>query len=220
MLAGCCLFAGWTLILWLIPHWLYFPNWVPIPGYRLMAPVTCFGPLILLIGALPTLVIFILVVLLDSALLLRQIVSQSKQGIHKLGIGLVIVSLPLLPWIFGKRIDDALIGYAISRYNVAIDAIEQYYEDHSEYPATLETLVPDYLPKTPGIYMKYGEILKYDPNSERGYVGRGPFTFELYGHDMSGWHGQTLKYCPVEDNSCSGFDRIDERWVWAYASAL
>jgi hypothetical protein len=220
MFAGCCLFAGWTLILWLIPHWLYLPNWVPIPGYRLMAPVTCFGPLMLLIVALPTLAIFFLVVFLDSAFLLRQIISQSKQGIRKLGIGLVIVSLPAFLWIFGKRIDDALVRYAISRYNVDIDAIEQYYEDYGEYPATLDALVPDYLPRTPGIYMKYGEILKYDPNSEWGYVGHGPFTFELYGHDMSGWHGQTLKYCPVEDNSCAGFNRIDERWVWAYASAL
>jgi hypothetical protein len=115
---------------------------------------------------------------------------------------------------------DSLIAHAASRYDSAIAAIEEYYADHGQYPPTLWALVPDYLPTPPGIYMKFGETLKYDPKSQRGYAGHGPFTFELYGH-YRGWHGQTLKYCPIEDSSCDVFKRrINDNWVFVFSSAL
>jgi hypothetical protein len=219
LLIGCCLLAGWMLIMWLLPHWDYLPDWAPVPGPRLMDPLKCVQPIILCGLGLPTLLAFVVGLIANLVLLLNRVLSRHIGGMVVLGVGLMILVLAALPWLFGDAIDDILIRYAITRYDVAIDAIELYHEEHGEYPPSLDMLVPDYLPTVPGIYMKYGEILKYDPNSEWGYVGSGPFTFELYGHYLS-LHGQTLKYCPVEDNSCSGFNRIDDRWVWAYASAL
>ena len=215
----CYILSGWVLVLWFMPHWLYLPNWFSALPSKLMSPVTLCSPAI--IFQWPAMMLLFLSIVLSAILLFSRAASQSWARVRRLGSSLLALCLVALPWVFGDRIDDALIQYAIARYNVDVDAIEEYFDDNGEYPPTLDALVPRYLRATPGIYMAYGEILKYDPDSKWGYVGFGPFTFELFGHDMSGWHGMTLKYCPAEDDTCSSFGRrIDDRWVWAYASAL
>lgn len=219
LLISCCLLAGWLSIIWLLPHWDYLPDWAPVPGPSLMEPLKCFQPIILCVLGLPTLLAFVVGLITNLVLLSKRLLRQNTNGIVRLVTALVILILAALPWLFGDAIDNVLVRYAIMRYDVAIDAIEQYHEDQGVYPPNLDALVPDYLSTVPGIYMKYGEILRYAPNSEWKYINQGPFTFELYGHYL-GMHGQILKYCPVEDNSCQEFRRIDSRWVWAYSSAL
>jgi hypothetical protein len=129
-----------------------------------------------------------------------------------------------LPLIYKDQLEKDLKLYAISRYDHVIDAIEKYHVDNGYYPPTLEVLVPAYLAYAPGKYMKFGEELNYypDPSSEsaRGYLGSGPFIFELTGK-YAGMHGQTLKYCPIQDETCKAFKgRIDDRWIWTYSSIL
>ena len=214
----CYALSGWALALWLLRHWLYLPNWFSTLPSRMMSPVTLCIPVIF--TQWPTLVLILFGIILNTVLLLNRVASRNWTGVRMLSVGLLALCLVALLWVFGDTIDDVSVQYAIGRYNFDVDDIERYSDDHGEYPPTLDVLVPRYLPKVPGIYMAYGEVLKYDPDSSWGYVGCGPFTFELYGHDMSGWHGMTLKYCPIEDNTCNSFGRIDGRWVWAYASAL
>jgi hypothetical protein len=139
-------------------------------------------------------------------------------------LGLSILGLSILPLIYRDRLERDLKQYAISRYDIVIDAIEKYHADNGDYPPSLDALVPTYLSSVPAKYMKFGEELNYFPDpfddDARGYVGKGPFIFELTGM-YAGMHGQTLKYCPIQDETCKAFKgRIDERWIWTYSSIL
>jgi hypothetical protein len=215
----CYVLSGWVLALWFLGHWVYLPNWFSTLPSTLMSPVTLCSPIVL--TERPTRVLVFLVIALDVMLLFTRAVSRSWIKARKSGVSLLLLCLAALPWALAERIDDAFIGHAIKRYDVDVDAIEAYFDENAKYPPALDELVPRYLPEVPGIYLAYGEVLRYDPDSRWGYVGFGPFTFELYGHDMSGWHGVTLKYCPIEDDTCSSLGRrIDDRWIWLYASAL
>jgi hypothetical protein len=206
--------ADWITLLWFYAHWDFFPDWTPVPGAVFMNLVEFFAPLLLCWYAILSIFILSYTIVFIGL----TIKSQKKLSMPSL-VSLVGMSMALFLWIFGSNIEQGFINYAITRYDRDINAIEKYYADHGKYPPTLEALEPVYLKKMPGIYMKYGEELKYDPNSEKGYVGHGPFTFELYGH-YKAWHGQTLKYCPIDDPTCEGFKRIDRHWVWAYSHAL
>ena len=219
LLVGCCLLTTYTITIWLLRHWDYLPEWAPVPGPIVIDSLKCLHSLLPCGAGFLNLGALAVGLTTNLVLLVKRVLSRRIGGAVKLSAGLIMLSLTALPWFFGDKIDDILVRYAISRYNVAIDGIEKYREDHGEYPASLNVLIPDYLSSVPGIYMKYGEVLKYDANSSWGYVGYGPFTFELFGSHRI-LHGQTLKYCPVEDSSCEGFRRIDERWVWAYSSAF
>ena len=150
--------------------------------------------------------------------------SRNVTGLISFILSLAILGSSTLPLIYEDQLEKDLKQYAISRYDVVIDAIEKYYADNGHYPPSLEALVPTYLVSVPGKYMKFGEELNYypDPFNEnaRGYIGSGPFIFELMGM-YAGMHGQTLKYCPIQDETCQAFKgRIDDRWIWTYSSIL
>jgi hypothetical protein len=214
--ASCILTAG-VLTVWLVPHWDYLPEWAPVPGLALN--LQCLYSFILCLLAWPLFVTFTARLAGRLVLSLSRIRSKLLIAVIILAICLGILSLAATPLLLEDKADGLLVKFAIARYNFAIDAIERYHRDHGEYPPSLNALVPCYLPTTPGIYMKYSETLRYDPDSQKGYAGHGPFTFELYGHY---WilHGHTLKYCPIGDSTCRGFGRIDDRWVVAFASAF
>lgn len=204
---------------WMTIFWEYLPNWVPIPGPDLMWIVSCFRPIFFVGCGIPVAIYFIKNMFMLSKALRLAIRISDYRSMVRLFILVVLLLLAIVPFLFRDSIEDSLIHYAIKRYEPAIEAIEQYRKDHGQYPSNLKNLVPDYLPSEPRIYMKFGELLKYDPDSATGYVGYGPFTFELFG-TSNGVHGQTLKYCPIVDKSCDRFRRIDNRWVWIYSSAL
>lgn len=116
---------------------------------------------------------------------------------------------------------------AIAKYDLVIDAIERYHVERGDYPPDLHTLVPEYLPRVPGIYVRAGETLVYFPVPER--VGGAPFTFYVYGHHtgLQFIHGWELKYCPAELGFCGEVNdrhyhshRINDRWIWINRSAL
>jgi hypothetical protein len=115
----------------------------------------------------------------------------------------------------------------IQQYDQVINAIESYHRDHGVYPPELSDLVPDYLTKAPGIYIRRGERLTYSPELER--EGAAPFTFYIYGHypGLAFMHGWELKYCPKELDLCNETNdrhyhphRINDRWIWISRSAL
>jgi hypothetical protein len=115
----------------------------------------------------------------------------------------------------------------IQQYDQVINAIESYHQDHGAYPPELSALVPDYLPKVPGIYIRRGERLTYAPRPEQ--EGAAPFTFYIYGHypGLAFMHGWELKYCPKELDLCNETNdqhyhphRINDRWIWISRSAL
>ena len=123
--------------------------------------------------------------------------------------------------------DTALMAFAASRYDPVIDAIEKFHKEYGAYPPDLETLTPNFIEPPPGIYMKFGEYLSYSPHAEGWYRDRSPFKFELYGHySPEFFHGQTLKYCPIQTDPCFEGNRhftpvrINDRWILVYSSAL
>lgn len=116
---------------------------------------------------------------------------------------------------------------AIVQYDLVINAIERYHIEHGAYPPNLAALVPEYLPKVPGIYVKAGETLNYSAAPE--HVGGAPFTFYIYGHHtgLQFMHGWELKYCPADLDFCGEANdrhyhphRINDRWIWINSSAL
>lgn len=115
----------------------------------------------------------------------------------------------------------------IQQYDQVINAIERYHQDFGVYPPELSALVPDYLPKAPGIYIRRGERLTYAPEPEQ--EGAAPFTFYIYGHypGLDSMHGWELKYCPKELDLCNETNdrhyhphRINDQWIWVSRSAL
>jgi hypothetical protein len=115
----------------------------------------------------------------------------------------------------------------IQQYDQVINAIEGYHQDHGIYPLELSTLVPDYLPKAPGMYIRRGERLIYAPEPEQ--EGAAPFTFYIYGHypGLAFMHGWEPKFCPSELGLCNEWNdrryhphRINDRWIWTSRSAL
>ncbi|MBI5054722.1 MAG: hypothetical protein HZC38_03505 [Chloroflexi bacterium] len=220
-LVGCCLIAGMVASIWVIESWEYFPEWAPVPGPLLMNFVSCLRPIFLFVCGLPTAIAFLISSVTSFGLLVNRALSKDLVGVVSLILSLTILGASTLPLIYKDQLEDGLQQYAISRYDVVIDAIEKYRADNGHYPPSLETLVPVYLPTVPGKYMKFGERLTYFSNvSMGGYIGHGPFIFELTGM-YAGIHGQTLKYCPIQDESCSVFKgRIDDRWIWTYSSIL
>lgn len=219
LIFGCCLFTWGVLIIWLIPHWDYLPEWAPVPPFTLPHLWNLLQSFLLCLLVWPPVLICLFPLVTDLVLLLNSVFPRAWATALIIVIALIVLGAATTPLLLEDSIDDILIKYAILRYDLAIVAIEQYHEDCGEYPPNLGALFPNYLPFVPGLYMKYGDTLKYDPNSEWGYVGYGPFTFELFG-TYKVFHGQTLKYCPIEDDSCRAFNRINDRWVWAYSSGL
>jgi hypothetical protein len=223
-LVASCILAGWSLVIWYLLNWEYLPDWLPLPGFPLMDFFACFGPLLFCITGLPALLGFIVGIVGNVVLLINRMLSWQIAKALKLGVGLTVLGIATLPWMFQGTIEDRALDHAIERYDVVINAIETYRTDYGHYPANLEDLVPSYLPEIPGKYMKFGEMLIYEPHPSAWY-DHAPFTFELYGH-YYGIHGQTLKYCPVETNPCyEGArkitpSRINDRWIWVYSSAL
>jgi hypothetical protein len=115
----------------------------------------------------------------------------------------------------------------IQQYDQVINAIESYYHDHGIYPPDLSTLVPEYLPKIPDIYIRRGETLTYASEPEQ--EGAAPFTFYVSGHypGLAFMHGWEFKYCPKEFDLCNETNdrhyhphRINDRWIWISSSAL
>jgi hypothetical protein len=92
LLIGCCLLAGWMLIMWLLPHWDYLPDWAPVPGPRLMDPLKCVQPIILCGLGLPTLLAFVVGLIANLVLLLNRVLSRHIGGMVVLGVGLMIIS--------------------------------------------------------------------------------------------------------------------------------
>ena len=223
-LLGSCFIAGMVLSIWVIQSWEYMPEWAPVPGPAIMDMVSCLRPIFLFLCGIPTAIAFLGGLVMNFRSLINRTQRRNILGILSFMLGLIILGSSTLPLFFQDQLEHGMQHYAISRYGVVIDAIEKYHVEHGSYPPSLNELVPNYLPAVPGKYMKFGEELNYfaDPNSEnaRGYAGHGPFIFELTGM-YAGIHGQTLKYCPIQDRSCDIFKgRVDDRWIWTYSTIL
>ena len=130
------------------------------------------------------------------------------------------------PFIAGIS-EDFDLPRVLQQYDQVIFAIDKYHKDYGFYPPELTYLVPDYLSQVPGIYIRRGNRLTYDPNPER--LGAAPFTFSISGHypGLAFIHGWELKYCPIELVLCNETDdrhfhpsRINDRWIWIGSSAL
>jgi hypothetical protein len=126
-----------------------------------------------------------------------------------------------------ERAKQFNLPQVIQQYDQVINAIESYHQDHGVYPPELSALVPDYLPRVPGIYIRRGERLTYAPEPEQ--EGAAPFTFYIYGHypGLAFMHGWELEYCPKELDLCNETNdrhyhphRINDRWIWISRSAL
>jgi len=186
--------------------------------------IACFEPIILVACGLPIALALVVGIITQLGYLANRILSKHISEMVILVAGIALLGISTLPWFYEDQINDALIKYAIARYDPVIDAIEKYHADNGEYPPTLDVLVPKYLPAVPGIYMKFGETMTYE-STPSAWFDHAPFTFEMYGH-YAGIHGQMLKYCPATLNPCFESDRhiwasrINERWVWIYSSAL
>jgi hypothetical protein len=223
-LLGSCLIGGMVIYLWVIESWEYLPEWAPVPGPALMNLVSCLRPIPLFICGIPTAIVFLGGLISNFRSFTNHVPVRNVTGLMSFILSLAILGSSILLLIYKDKLEKDLKQYGISRYDVVINAIEKYHADMGHYPPTLEALVPAYLASVPGKYMKFGEELNYypDPSSEsaRGYIGSGPFIFELTGK-YAGMHGQTLKYCPIQDETCKAFKgRIDDRWIWTYSSIL
>jgi hypothetical protein len=198
------------------------PDWLPLPG--LPDFVACFSPLLFLIFLIPALLIFVLCLLGNLILFIDRILSFNISKAFRLATGLIILGSSVLPWMLLKDVEKRALDYGIERYDVVIEAIESYRAVHGHYPANLQVLVPEYLPEVPGIYMKFGKTLTYEPGPSLKY-DHAPFVLEIYGQ-YEGVHGQILKYCPVTIEPCFEKQdaltpsRINSRWIWVYSSAL
>jgi len=224
LLLGSCLIGGMVFFIWVMESWEYLPDWSPVPGPAVMNLVSCLRPILLFFCGIPIATAFLVSVIKSFSSLINPVRNKDVTGLISFVLSLAIVGSSALPLLYKDQLEKDLKQYAISRYDVVINAIEKYHTDTGQYPSSLDALVPAYLASVPGKYMKFGEELNYypDPSSEnaRGYIGSGPFIFELTGM-YAGIHGQTLKYCPIQDETCKAFKgRINDRWIWTYSSIL
>ncbi len=123
--------------------------------------------------------------------------------------------------------EDVDLAEGLGRYDQVILALEAYYANTGDYPATLEKLVPNYLSQSPAIYFAYGEELRYEPKPLGDSTA--PFLLYIYGHYPGGasMHGWFVKYCPAQFDLCNETSdrhfhpsRINQRWIWVSSSAL
>lgn len=225
--------TGWLILNQVLENWDYYPERLPISRLEIFT----FKSLI------PNFFLFVMIpiavfTMADSLIsTLRSLISGQWRASLRIFILVCVVLIPLIAldkandvigkhdfYLYGVNISnrESLINAASSRYDTVIDAIEQFQIDHGHYPPSLQVLLPDYISSMPGMYMKYGEKLIYNPVLAYGSNRYGPFTFELYGHvGMAGIHGQTLKYCPVNDETCQVFrQRINDRWIFTFDSEI
>jgi hypothetical protein len=130
------------------------------------------------------------------------------------------------PFIKGRE-NEFRLSRVIPKYDEVISAIEQYSKDRGNYPDKLCDLVPQYLSQEPGIYIRSGKYLNYEPETWRENTP--PFTFSIRGHYPfpAFMHGWELTYCPSTYSGCAeGGDRhisafrVNNRWLWIHGSAL
>jgi hypothetical protein len=131
-----------------------------------------------------------------------------------------------------ERVEQFALPTVLQQYDQVIWAIEQYQRDHDAYPSSLADLVPAYLAREPGIYIRNGEELAYSPQTKTWGLGEpdgAPFTFYIYGHYPfpANIHGWFLYFCPNEIDGCNrqgdrhrSWYRVNNRWVWINSSAL
>ncbi len=207
----CVVFGSFVI---LMAVWDVLPNWIPIPGGYIVGIRCCCG--LCLLG--PYYGFSIGTVLAAVWRIFGRLSENDFYGVVTPTVVLfVVLFLAIVLHLGTDDISQALLNYGIRRYDRVVEAIEQYKLDHGFYPESLDALTPNYLQSKPGIFLKYGERLDYAPDTWSG--DDAPFRFELYGHDSSGVHGRILKYCPVEFE-CPDGDRINDRWMWTYSSAL
>jgi len=140
--------SGWVAIFWFYSHWDFFPNWAPIPDATGMNLIEFFAPVLICGYGIISICVFIV------TLYLAYFRIRGQERVSVFGfINLVVFSISVFLWVFGPKIEVALLGYAVRRYDQDINAIERYKQDHGEYPSSLNDLVPGYLNSTPGIYL-------------------------------------------------------------------
>ena len=205
---------------------------------------TCFwGPISFLLISLFVIYILVLVILnIDFARQNRAGLTGKHLVLNWLPLVLALISVCSIPLItplvdnyiqvrqsgigesFVSRVAKEFdLQSVLPEYDKVIDALEDYHNSFGQYPANLSDLVPDYLPEVPGIYIRNGEKLTYNPEPMNAITP--PYTFSIYGHYPGGafMHGWTLDYCPVRFVGCTaGGDsyRINDRWLWQHHSAL
>ena len=215
----------WLLIIWYVLNWEHLPEWVPLPGLPLMDTLSCLGVPLFCLTGLPAFAVLCIGVVGNIVTFVKRIYEGNLRAFIKIGASLIIFGVTLLPWWYKEEIKRAGVNQAIERYEPVVEAVESYKAEKGHYPETIQKLVPEYLTDMPGIYMKYGIDLAYQPEpTDR--LDHAPFVFELYGGYTS-VHGQTLKYCPASIEPCyegvEGLytvERINERWIWVYSSAF
>jgi hypothetical protein len=208
-----CIGAGCYVLLMAV--WDVLPEWFPMMGGHGVTVCQCWC----FLGSCGLYLWFAFAVMLWAlGRVLGRFLKGEFRGAFVPIIVLLLVSCFVLALFMGTgKIERALLDYGIRRYDKVIKAIEQYKADNGAYPESLDVLVPAYFSSKPGIFLKYGERLNYAPITRKD--DGAPFRFELYGHDASGIHGRILKYCPVAFD-CPNGDRINDRWMWTFSSAL
>lgn len=126
-----------------------------------------------------------------------------------------------------ERENQFKLSQRIPKYDKVISAIEAYQVDHGSYPEQLSDLIPSYLEKEPGLYIRSAEYLLYEaPVNDDSLPA---FNFLVRGHypGLAFMHGWELMYCPDTYSGCAeGGDRhiwayrVNSRWIWISSSAL
>src|SRR5688500_4416487 len=161
LLLGSFLIGGMVISIWVIEIWEYLPEWAPVPGPAVMNLVSCLRPIALVICGIPTAIVFLVGLISNFRSFANRVPARNVTGLISFVLSLAILGSSLLPLIYKDQLEKVLKMYAISRYDAAINAIEEYHADTGHYPPTLDTLVPTYLVSVPGKYMKFGEELNY-----------------------------------------------------------
>ena len=222
LMAGSILLSIWTTTLWLLPHIDYLPDWFPVPSASnpLIDILKCFQPIVLSVLGIPTILAFTFEFTVCINTFVKNLQTHKPAGIGPLVLSLFILAIPIVLWLSSKQMDNFLLNHGVARYDIAIDAIEEYKNDNGEYPPNLDALVPNYLHDAPKIYMKFGNRLTYEPKPYAWY-DHSPFIFEVRGQYLS-LHGQVIKYCPI-DACFEGdrrYNRINDKWILFHLSAL
>lgn len=218
------IFSGWLLAVWFLIYGDYFPEWFFLPRpkiadlLQISIPCTLFF-LLFLPG--------LLFIYLSWKLFMNNNLADLTQNTITKKIvlaGILVVSISLLPWMFGRVIQNRLIFYGLNRYDAIINVLENYKNLAGDYPESIEQLIPEFLPDEPKVFFKFAHSVSYsyDPES----IFSSPFDFSINGN--LGISGRDIKYCPESNEKCRSLSeknptqiqRINHNWVLFFYPGL
>jgi hypothetical protein len=218
----CALMSFWLFVVWILVQGFYLPEWLHFfrfPLADIFQPYPLFMILILIV---PATLLFIFSIGRDFLQLLKDHIKVNFRFKSITIVGIFLITLGIIPWIYVKEINSYLLTYGLSRYDRVIQSILNYEQKTNHLPNTLKELVPEYLPKVPVAYFNFGNGIIYSIKDDfyTPLDTLTPFEFEMTG----GWGlgGRSIKYCPRNDQKCRFFinsnpslvDRINENWIF------